>query len=606
MDRVQDWLASLLGRARLLGRSRALSARILRALATVRWLPIRTKRLRPPQRLTLGLLSLALIVAGVSGMAANTAQWVNLFARVEQPPPPLQKGRAGPDPAQLGVRECWTFNIVVSNTFDYTMQDVFVKDHFGAELDVVSVDPEQGTVEVVTNGHGPRIEWTVGDVPPGEAVLLKVDVCTGLNPSGKQSYTTPGEYMQNSGANAVWTDPNTGEQSSSETEPIYVTVEGDPEATTTPTATATQTFTPTPTETMTPTPTETLTTTPTATATSTAAPPPGETYTPTPTETPTPTPTGTQTSTPTETPTATATETSTVTPTETPAPPPEPRAWPDPADWVALLGAGGNPCTDLPGTDPVRDVRPAFVDLIGNETYPSQYASFDGVNLFLRLRLDGSPLSGNGFRHQVWGVLIDVDSTVSSEPVNSYERLVVADGTSGFVRIKTNSSPVDPFLPYGETDDLAAATLAAQLPLDTYARVLSEPAADPSLDGGDGEDHFLDVQFPFGYLGVPEGTPLRLAFFTSSNGTALNKDVNASCGSLGNLLGETAPVAPDPDLQASSLAAPTETPTETPTSTPANTPDETPTASPTPTPTATQTVTATPTPTASPTPEGAG
>ncbi|MGB6894843.1 MAG: hypothetical protein WBF37_02710 [Dehalococcoidia bacterium] len=558
------------------------------------------------------LLGLALMLAGVSAMAASTSQWVNLFARVEQPPPPLQKGRAGPDPVQVGVRECWTFFIVVTNSFDHTMKDVFVKDNFGAELDVISVDPEQGTVEVITDGHGPRIRWTVGDVPPGEAVLLKVDVCTGLNPSGKQAYTSPGRYQQNSGANAKWIDPNTGEQLSSETEPIYVTVDGDPEATATPTPTSAETATPTPTATATSTPTETPTATPTSTANPepTATPQDSETYTPT--QTPTSTPTETPTSTPTNTLTPTETPSPTATSTATPIPYPEPRPWPGPAGWLAISATGAGLCTDPPGTDPVGDASPAFGDLVGSEISPSQYGWYDGVNLFLRMRLDGSPAPRAAFRGLVWGALIDVDNTLSTEPVNSYEWLVVADGPSGFVQVKANTSPDDPFLPYGDIDDLGAATLVAQLPLGTHARVVSEPAADPSFDGRDGQDHFLDVQLPFDWLGLPEGTLLRLAFFTSSNGTGLNKDINATCGSLGNLLLETAPVAAGPGSLVRSLPTPTPTPADTPTSTPTPTSTSTSTPTPTPTPTATgtptpmPTPTATPTPTPSPIPEGGG
>jgi hypothetical protein len=203
---------------------------------------------------------------------------------------------------------------------------------------------------------------------------------------------------------------------------------------------------------------------------------------------------------------------------------------------------------------------------------------------------------------------------VSSAPVNSYERLVMANGIDGLLQVEANTSPDDPFLPYGAIDDLGAATPVAELPLGTYARVVSRPTADDSLDGGDGRDHFLDVQFPFPYLGVPEGTSLRLAVFTSSDGAHLDKDINSTCDSLGNLLLETAPLtvtstgitAAAPEPTATLMPTPTETPTVTPTPAPTETPTATPTPTPTSTPTPAPTPTDTPTPTASPVAEGGG
>jgi hypothetical protein len=186
------------------------------------------------------------------------------------------------------------------------------------------------------------------------------------------------------------------------------------------------------------------------------------------------------------------------------------------------------------------------------------------------------------------------------------------------VQAKASTSPDDPFLPYSDIDDLGAATLVAELPLATHARVVSEPTADISLDGGDGQDHFLDIQFPYQHLGVPEGASLRVAFFTSSDGTRLNRDINGTCGSLGNLLLETAPLtALSPGITAA-LPEPTATPTPTATETPAVTPTPTPTETPTTTPTPTlaltptplltpaEAATDTPTSTATPTPDGGG
>jgi hypothetical protein len=620
------------------------------------------------------LLALAVVVLGILAMVpalgAFTSQWINVTARVAQPPtveksvladPPITQGNVdaitqasngitgclpadSQFPIEVATHTCvwWVLRITVTNSTGAEMHDVMVVDRFGAELGV-GESLDYVPVEVVPIFHsrgrsssGPapfetqfRVVWCVTDGEPGAVDAISDDSCidpvppqpllagesefvdllvfTKLNPSGKQEYTCPGTYTMNSGASATWEQGSPGgPQGSDSTPSIVVTAVDDPPPTLTPTPTATATPTPTPTPTpaATPTPTPTSTATPTATPTRTPKP----TRTPRPTATPTPTPTATPTPTPTPTATPTPTPTATATPMPTPTVTPEPRPWPGPRDWLAVLGTDGGLCTDPPGLDSVGDVSPASADIVGDEAHPSQYAYYDGVNLFLRMRLDGKPTSKGGFRDLVWGALIDVDGTLSSEPVNSYERLVVANGGTSFVEVQATTSPDDPFLPYDDIDDLGAAGLVTRLPLDTHARVVSRQTADPSLDGGDGRDYFLDIQFPFASLGVPAGTSLRLAFFTSSDGSRLDKDINATCGSLGNLLLATAPLA-------AGAAAPTSTATPTPALTPTSTPTPTPTVTPTPTdtpsptPTPTDTPSPTPTPTPAPTapaPEGAG
>lgn len=511
-----------------------------------------------------------------------------------------------------------------------------------------------------TGARLPACEDSPSSVPlvPGEAATLDLLVWTGPDGGGLQEYTEPGEHNLNSGATFSWGDPGSvqcdpsvdcPQTASAMTPPVTtpaITVEATPgpgpaEGTGTPTATPTGALTATPTDTPTSkatatvTPTPTKTPTPTATSTTapaaTATPPGNETSTPTPTSTPTdvPTSTATATETPTSTPTSTATLTPsptetpvpTSTPTATPTPYPEARPWPEPGRWIAILGSdgasggAGPSCGDAPGSDPVDDIGPpagnanwAFADLVGNQTYPSQHGFYDGVNLFLRMQLDASPEWQGALRDLVWGALIDTDNSVSSEPVNSYERLVVVDGRSGFVLVKENASPNDPFLPYGDIADMGAATLVAELPLATHARVVAEAAADLSLDGGDGQDYFLDVQVPFDRLGVPEGTLLRIVLFTSSDGLRLDRDINATCGSLGNLFLDTAAVAASTDsgLGATPTSTPvaTSTPTPTATSTPAA--PETPMATDTPAAAPSATATETPASAASPTPQVTG
>lgn len=538
------------------------------------------------------------------------------------------------------VVRIWTQNDPVLHQLDplveFDMTDVHLSDEFNGELEVHVLGPTETLAGEANPSRGladqrptdgpdssTTVTWCItGDLTnsaiagcqdaaaatpfiSGETAVLDLLVWTGLDSNSLQQYTQSSPHVLNLGATMSWDDPDglqcgpTGRCPAAP--PIAVEVVGaSAAATATPAESATATATNTPTTTPMATPTATATAT--ATPTSTAGPPANATYTPTPADSPASTPTETPTSTATNTPTSTATATETPSPTATatatatPTAYPEPRPWPEPADWTPVLGGGEDFCGDAPGTDPVGDVEPAFADLVGSQTYPSQYVSYDGESVFLRMRLDQSPASNGGLQELVWGALIDVDETVSSEPVNSYERLVLAEGGSGFLWVKGNTSPDDPFLPYADIDDMAAATPVAQLPLATHARVVSEATAQPSLDGGDGHDHFLDIQFPFEHLGVAEGALLRIVLFSSSDGERIDKDINLTCGSPGNLLLDTAAVVADPDWRLD----PSPTPTSPPPATPTPTPTETPTTTPTPMPTSTPSATPTPTDTATP------
>lgn len=168
------------------------------------------------------LAGLALL-AGVPGFMAFESSLVNINARVVQPPPPVQKLRSGPDPVTVGTYQEWFFTIVVSNPFDFPIEDVLVTDHFGAELDVVIVSHTGGTATTEVVGQQARIAWTIDLLDPGHSQTLVVRAFTTLNPGGQQSYSSPGRYEQNSGATMRWIDPN-GHQDSASTDSIVVTV----------------------------------------------------------------------------------------------------------------------------------------------------------------------------------------------------------------------------------------------------------------------------------------------------------------------------------------------------------------------------------------------
>ena len=142
----------------------------------------------------------------------------------------------------------WLLKLTMCNPHTYNITDVTVKDYFGAEIageTVLDDVPVNVIVRTQTRGKHhlesfqsqTRILWYVtyrdGDVTnpddvdnldimePGECAHLYMYVWTKLNPSGKQSYTSSGNYTLNSGPTAKWLDPE-GHQGSFEGESLHI------------------------------------------------------------------------------------------------------------------------------------------------------------------------------------------------------------------------------------------------------------------------------------------------------------------------------------------------------------------------------------------------
>ena len=142
----------------------------------------------------------------------------------------------------------WLLTLTFCNVEDHDINNVTVKDNFSCEITgepALEDVPVNVIIRMQTRGQSKkesfqsqtRILWYVtyqdGDVSdpddvdnsgimePGECAYLYMYVWTKLNPSGKQSYTSPGHYTLNSGPTAKWLDPE-GHQSSSEGETIKI------------------------------------------------------------------------------------------------------------------------------------------------------------------------------------------------------------------------------------------------------------------------------------------------------------------------------------------------------------------------------------------------
>jgi len=168
----------------------------------------------------------------VRGMTADFADGVHenfvVEADVETlksqgPTEVIQKFAEGPVAVSLHTEESWDFTYMVTNTYDYEIYNLTVKDHFGANLDVAFLSSTRGTYTQYTNkpGRQQRFTWIIENLAPFETVTLKLEVSTGLNPAKKQQFTSAGLKILNSGATVKWVNAS-GHQGSAESGQISI------------------------------------------------------------------------------------------------------------------------------------------------------------------------------------------------------------------------------------------------------------------------------------------------------------------------------------------------------------------------------------------------
>jgi len=139
---------------------------------------------------------------------------------------------SGPDPVTVGVEATWEIEITVEVSGG-DAEDVVVQDGMGADLDDIAlVSATAGTVTIgkKTVGQGKHkmratmVTWDVGDLSDGATETLVVSVTTGVNPQGKQEFTSPDlEHELDGGASATYWYEDT-EYESLETAPVSVEV----------------------------------------------------------------------------------------------------------------------------------------------------------------------------------------------------------------------------------------------------------------------------------------------------------------------------------------------------------------------------------------------
>jgi len=192
-----------------------------------------------------------------------------------------------------------------------------------------------------------------------------------------------------------------------------------------------------------------------------------------------------------------------------------------PADdrWSAL------PCGTGVMVDGHRDQSGALDerDIVGDTLAPAGYRASDTNFVYLRMRVDGNPISGKSLRPFAWGFEFDLDANRST-----YELLVILRGSDQTIAVHRNTTTTLPNDPADPADDPPVITF----PFSTHGRSLVAPG---SRYGGN-DDYFVDLAVPWTTLeplGLTRTTSMVAWVATSSAATNLNGDFACHDGATG-------------------------------------------------------------------------
>jgi outer membrane protein OmpA-like peptidoglycan-associated protein len=200
-------------------------------------------------------------------------------------------------------------------------------------------------------------------------------------------------------------------------------------------------------------------------------------------------------------------------------------AWPAEADWAALTQGG------VEIVDPTLDAAgaPQRVDLVGSGTDAALYWWTDGVDLFLRMRLNADPGSSpQPLNTDNFGFLIDTDGDRTD-----YELSVLTWAQGSTLQIHGNAGGI------GWTDSpapTASTVYASPFNAEQYARISASGAGTAGASGD--EDWFLDLRVAWADLaaagGIDAMTGLSIAAATEfDNATSFSFSTDLAGGDNG-------------------------------------------------------------------------
>ncbi len=188
--------------------------------------------------------------------------------------------------------------------------------------------------------------------------------------------------------------------------------------------------------------------------------------------------------------------------------------------WIPLTQAG------LGMGDPLADGQGNGREIVGSPTDPAIYIYTDGVDFFVRLRLDVTPEQSPGnLRPYGWGLLIDTDNNFAD-----YEFALMVNGIGEIIEFAENTTKTG----IGDPSDIAE-TLVNADPWVTTPGGNGRVVLAPTSFNGD-PDYFLDFAIPVAYLtaaGIGLNDPLVFWAGTSSNARSISVDLVSSPNSPG-------------------------------------------------------------------------
>ena len=170
-------------------------------------------------------------------------------------------------------------------------------------------------------------------------------------------------------------------------------------------------------------------------------------------------------------------------------------------------------------SDPLADGMNNGREIVGSAASPAVYTYSDGVDFFVRLRVDEDPSQADAVRPFGWGLLIDTDGDFAA-----YEFSLLIDGTGNpkSVVLSQNTSPGTT----GDPSDRAELVLNTSAVNTAAGGNVQISLADTSFNAD--ADYFLDFSVPLSALksaGISLGTAFRVVAGTSSNGNSISVDV---------------------------------------------------------------------------------
>jgi len=205
------------------------------------------------------------------------------------------------------------------------------------------------------------------------------------------------------------------------------------------------------------------------------------------------------------------------------------------ATWVDLV-LDGNTLSDVSGDASGQSI----LDLVGTTGYSAVSVAQDASFLYLRMRIDGDPTQGAGFRSFGWGCGLDNDGVYSG-----CEYLVFVNGQSDRVELWDNLTSQGPVV--GAPSDKAD-TLRASYPVASHARAVAAGA--PNL-GSSAADYFLEFAVPLAALalaGYDASEPLVAFCGSNTSGAASALATDCSSTSAGCAATTIAAIGSDPVL----------------------------------------------------------